>query len=62
MITENDEGLIDHTKLEGIEIVIFRKFLEMEKKRHEEDIQMIDMTLSEMASPSDNSRKVEIKR
>ncbi len=48
MITERKDGLIDHTKLEGQEIQIFKKFLEMERARHQEDIDKIDNTLSEM--------------
>ena len=48
MIEKDNKGLINHKKLEGIEIEIFTEFMLMEKERHKDDIRNIEKTLSEI--------------
>ncbi len=52
MIVEGENGLIDHTKLEGIEIEIFKRFLDLERARHQQDIIKINKTVRELTNTS----------
>lgn len=48
MIKSDKKGLVNIAALNNIEIKIFIKFLLMERKRHEEDIENIDETVARL--------------
>lgn len=45
MIKFDDQGMTIHDKLDRTEAIIFCKFLMAEKKRHAEDIRMIESSI-----------------
>lgn len=57
MIVKKENGMVDETKLNKKERLIFITFLEMEKQRHKEDINNINKTIKYLLTSKNATKR-----